>query len=237
MCGGHLPIRRRGVDLCGLRRRDSVKCGGRDRIDRVRDVCGRVVLVGVVERVLELRLGDVPVVKRRDRLLSVLGGPLQRGRGVERVHALRRGLFHGQRWSDVVLELRCRSVPKSRGGDGVRGMRRRNFFGVDRRDRVGYMRELLGRQLHGGDGRERVRELRLGHVPVRGWCDELHFLRQRQHLAVGVGIVLELRGRAVQLRGVLLHMRRRVVLNSRRDGVHELLGGRLPDAGGRVELF
>ena len=119
----------------------------------------------------------------------------------------------------------------------MRGMRNRDVLGVDRRDCVGYMRELLGRQLHGGDGRERVRELRLGHVPVRGWGDELHFVRQRQHVAFGVGIVLELRGRAVQLRGVVLHMRRRIVLNSRGDGVHELLGRHLPGAGGRVELF
>ena len=72
--GGHLPIRRRGVDLRGLRRRDSVKCGGRYRIDRVRDVRSRMVLVGIVERVHELRLGDVPVIERRDRLLGVLGG-------------------------------------------------------------------------------------------------------------------------------------------------------------------
>jgi hypothetical protein len=35
----------------------------------------------------------------------------------------------------------------------------------------------------------------------------------------------------------LLHMRRRFILCDRCDGVHELLGGHLPDAGGRVELF
>ncbi len=73
-----------------------------------------------------------------------------------------------------------------------------------------------------------MRELCSGLVPVGERGDELRELRQREHLAVGVGIVLELRGRPVQLRSVVPNLRRGLLLGSRRDSVLELLGGRLP---------
>ncbi len=79
----------------------------------------------------------------------------------------------------------------------MRGMRRGNVLRVDGRDCVGDMRELLGGQLHSGHWRECLCELCLRHVPVRGWGDELHFVREWQHVAFGVGIVLELHGRDV----------------------------------------
>ncbi len=120
--GGHLSSRHRGVHLRGVRRRYCVFNAQRHVVVDMCALHGRRLLVGLGERVHELRLRDLPVGWRRVGLLGLLSGHLPGHNWVKLVRRLPRGHVLGWRRIDIVRELRRRPVSKSHGGDGVRGM-------------------------------------------------------------------------------------------------------------------
>ena len=84
---------------------------------------------------------------------------------------------------------------------------------------------------------EHVLELRRGDVSVRYWGYQLRVLRKWDYISVGIFVLLELRGRSVQRRGIVRILCRGNVLNRRCRCLHFLRPGLFPRRSWSLKLL